>query len=124
MRPGTKNIGKDVEMPHYRTPMADKMKCLNGQGYVEEFQMCDEGLKSLRTEKVFQPEDIIVVERQRFEGMSDPDDMAILYVIETKNGLKGTIVDAFGIYSNKELLEFMNKVKDQKVVNLDEICNL
>ena len=36
----------------------------------------------------------------RFEGTSDPDDMAIAYAIETKSGVRGILVDAFGVYSD------------------------
>src|SRR5436190_9179341 len=110
---------KDIEMPHYRTPMADKIRCLAGLGFNQEFQICDEGLKSLKTGEIFQPENITVAERHRFEGMSDPDDMAILYAIKTNTGLKGILVDSFGIYAEKSLLDFMNKVKNQSTENID-----
>ena len=36
---------------------------------------------------------------RRFEGASDPDDMSIVYAVESNNGWQGTIVDAFGVYS-------------------------
>jgi len=36
----------------------------------------------------------------RFEGVSDPDDMAIVYAIETRSGVRGILVDAFGVYSD------------------------
>jgi hypothetical protein len=32
--------------------------------------------------------------------MSDPDDMAIVYAIEGKGGIRGTLADAFGVYSD------------------------
>jgi hypothetical protein len=41
-----------------------------------------------------------------------------MYVVVTNDGLKGTIVDAFGLYANEDLLSFMNKVEDQTVKNL------
>jgi hypothetical protein len=115
---------KDETMPHERTPMSLKMDCLYKQGYVDEFQICEEGLKSLETQEVFQPKDVRVVERQRFEGITNPDDMAILYVIETSNGLKGTLVDAYGIYGDADLSHFMKKVENQTVDNMDRSCEL
>jgi len=118
MRPDTKNTGKDTEMPHYRTPLTYRIECLCGQGYDSEFQITDEGLKDLKTGEVFQPGEIKIVEHQRFEGISDPDDMAILYVIQTKSGAKGTVVDAFGTYGDGNLMAFMNQIEDKTVDNI------
>jgi hypothetical protein len=118
MRPEFKNTGKETEMPHTRTPLTYRIECLCAQGYDSEFQITDEGLKYLKTGDVFQPGDIKIIEHQRFEGMSDPDDMAILYVIQTKSGLKGTVVDAFGTYGDGNLMAFMNQVEDKTVDNI------
>lgn len=81
------------------------------EGYDDDFKISDKGLRSLKTEKVYQPEDINVVNFFRFEGQSDPNDNTILYVIETTDGLKGTIVDAFGPYADRKLSEFMQHVE-------------
>jgi hypothetical protein len=112
------NKDKDKEMPHYRTPLSVKMDVLTKEGFDTEFQITPEGLKSLNTGRLYQPGDLKIAEHFRFEGISDPDDMAVMYVIVTDAGEKGTVVDAFGLYANEELLSFMNKVEDQTVKNL------
>lgn len=81
------------------------------QGYDDDFKITDEGLKSLKTEKVYQPDQINVINYFRFEGQSDPNDNTILYVIETSDGVKGTVVDAYGAYADRKLAEFMNNVE-------------
>lgn len=113
---------KDERMPNYRTPLTYKIECLQKQGYTHEFQICDEGLKCLNTDEIFQPEDLHIIEHQRFEGITNPEDMAILYVIETNNGMKGTVVDAFGIYADTELMNFMKRVEDRTVENIEQSC--
>ena len=40
--------------------------------------------------------------------------MSILYAIETSDGRKGTLVDAYGMYSDDETGEFMNQVEVSK----------
>jgi hypothetical protein len=50
----------------------------------------------------------------RFEGISNPDDMSILYAIETSDGRRGTLVDAYGFYSDDETGEFINQVEINK----------
>jgi hypothetical protein len=59
-----------------------------------------------------------ILEHFRYEGITNPDDEAVMYVVETNDGLKGIIVDAFGIYANSELADFMKKVEDLTVKNI------
>ncbi len=51
-----------------------------------------------------------MAEYHRFEGISDPDDMAIIYGIETGTGLRGTLTDAFGFYADPRVGDFMKDV--------------
>lgn len=88
--------------------------CLNRmvqEGYTEDFTICDGGLQGMNSNKVYLPPDLQVVNFFRFEGMSDPDDNAVLYVIETNDGTKGTLIDAFGIYHNPQIAHFMKQVE-------------
>ena len=50
--------------------------------------------------KTFSADQVVILEEHRFEGVSDPDDMAILYGLETRGGLRGTLADAFGVYAD------------------------
>lgn len=91
-------------------------------GYTDDFKATDEGLESIRTGKTYQPNEVNVVNFFRFEGPSDPDDMSILYVIETNDGLKGTLVDAYGVYASPEVNTFILEVENinKKVVKSDK----
>lgn len=98
----------------------DEMKtlttCLNKlvlDGYTEDFKAGERGvLLSLQHEKMYQPADVHVVNFFRFEGASDPADNSILYVIETNDGIKGTLVDAYGPYSDAKVNSFMEEVEE------------
>ena len=95
--------------------------CLNKvvtEGYTEDFQMTDEGLESLRQHHNYSPEQIEIVNFFRFEGQSDSDDNAILYVIETNDGTKGTLIDAYGIYNDPKISKFMKAVESIKKGNV------
>ena len=88
--------------------------CLNkmiSDGYDQDYKVTERGLESLQKGKVYQPEQVQIVNFFRFEGMSDPDDNAILYVIETDDGGKGTIIDAYGIYMDPKITAFMKEVE-------------
>jgi hypothetical protein len=98
-------------IPHLKTltTVTNKMVL---QGYDDDFKIVENGLKSLKTEKIYQPEEVNVVNFFRFEGQSDPNDQSILYVIETTDGVKGTLVDAYGPYSDRKLAEFIQNVEN------------
>lgn len=84
---------------------------LTSLGFEAQFKATERGLLSLKTQKTFQPDEVEVVHFYRFEGESDPDDNAILYAIVTNDGEKGTIVDAYGVYNDTKITNFMQSVR-------------
>jgi hypothetical protein len=89
--------------------------CLNRivlDGYTEDFKITEAGLQGMNNNAVYEPQQLQVVNFFRFEGMSDPDDNAVLYVIETIDGTKGTLIDAYGIYHDPRIAQFMKQVED------------
>jgi len=70
----------------------------------------DQGLRAVGSGKTFLADGVMIAEYHRFEGVSDPDDLAILYAIETRSGLRGTLVDAFGVYADPLVSSFMKDV--------------
>lgn len=97
-------------VPHMKS-LASLTNKMVLKGYDDDFKITDNGLKSLRTDKIYQPDQINIINFFRFEGQSDPNDNTIMYVIETSDGLKGTIIDAYGPYADRKLSEFMNHVE-------------
>lgn len=113
-------VNENKTVPDLKSLSACLSKMIE-EGYTDDFKAIDEGLKSLRTDKVYKPEEVTVVNFFRFEGISDPDDMSILYVIETNDGIKGTLVDAYGPYASTEVNQFILEVEkfSKKVVQED-----
>lgn len=97
-------------VPHMKS-LASLTNKMVLKGYDDDFKITDNGLKSLRTDKIYQPDQINIINFFRFEGQSDPNDNTIMYVIETSDGLKGTLIDAYGPYADRKLGEFMNQVE-------------
>src|SRR5262249_15349453 len=58
----------------------------------------------------FEPDDVIIRGYYRFEGVSDPGDMSIVYAIESKSGTRGCLVDAFGVYASPVVGAFVQHV--------------
>jgi hypothetical protein len=62
-------------------------------------------------ERKFNSNELKVVQIHRFEGISNPDDSSILYAIESQDGVKGLLVDAYGVYADADKTEFMKNVE-------------
>ncbi len=97
--------------PYLKT-MVECHKKMMDDGYKENFSMDDGQLKCLSTDKKYNANDICIVNFFRFEGQSDPDDNSIMYVIETNDGKKGTLVDAYGAYADADISAFITDVEN------------
>ncbi len=73
---------------------------LRRRGFTESFMAVKGGLRALESGKTFGRDELVIREYHRFEGVSDPDDMSILYAIEGRDGTRGTLADAFGVYAD------------------------
>lgn len=98
----------------YMTELSRCLQKLEERGFTEQFQVHDSQLFSPGGDKSFLPSEISAVNFYRFEGISDPSDMSIMYAIETYDGRKGTLIDAYGVYANEEVSSFMQHVEIQK----------
>jgi len=92
------------------TSMAEAIQELMKRGFTANFEFLDEAFRDVNSGRTFQAEELTIVEHHRFEGASDPDEMSILYAVESNDGTKGIIADAFGVYANPELGGFLNNV--------------
>lgn len=91
-------------------------------GYKEDFQVAKKGLTTFSESKYYGPEEVKIVNFYRFEGVSDPGDNTILYVIETSDGTKGTLVDGYGAYASPEVSKFIVQVEEiQKKIHTSRV---
>ena len=88
------------------------MTVLKEKGFVEEFRVSNTGLSLPEKQKTYDPSQIRIVNFYRFEGESDPSDNSILYAIETHDGIKGVLTDAYGPYADKRTSEFIKQVEE------------
>lgn len=69
---------------------------LQNKGFTVDFNLVAEGIESKSLKKQWKAGDLEVIKFYRFEGMSDPGDNTILYLIETMDGQRGLLVDVYG----------------------------
>lgn len=85
-------------MKSYST-LSEALNDLKKRGYKEDFNLKPTCLECASLNLQIHPEEFKVDEFYRFEGMSNTDDNSILFAISAKNGLKGVLVDAYGLYA-------------------------
>ena len=111
---------KYTEANDRTTEMTDMDRCLERleqKGYTDQFKVEKGKLISLKdSKKKYKAKDVSAANFFRFEGISNPDDMSVLYAIETSDGDKGTLVDAYGLYADEATGEFMKEVEIHKKV--------
>ena len=95
---------------HYTT-MVETIEELKKNGFTANFEFLDQTFQDVESSRTFTADELTIVEHYRFEGASDPDDMSVVYAIESNDGLKGVIADAFGLYANPDLGGFLETVK-------------
>ena len=95
-----------LPVPGVRAPtpaLCATMMCaiadLAGRGFTADLRAVGGALRATTGETLW-PRDLVIREVHRFEGVSDPDDMEVLYAIESVSGVRGTLADAFGVYAD------------------------
>ncbi len=91
--------------------VSEAVRGLNVRGFTENFELAGDLLRAVDSGKTFAAQQLTIVEHHRFEGASDPDDQSVVYGIEATDGTRGVVVDAYGVYADPRLGEFLKNVK-------------
>jgi hypothetical protein len=94
------------------TTLSEVLNNLKKQGYTIDFNLAENSLVYHGSTIQIYPGEFVVDRHFRFEGMSDPDDEAIVYAISSvKHNLKGVLVNGYGIYSDPISDDMMKALK-------------
>lgn len=102
----------------------DYIKIYQAKGFTANFYFKNEKLINSTSKIEYSPNDIYIVAEHRYEGMSDPSDMSILYVIKTNKEEKGTFLQGYGPSADLDVAEFFKNIPESNVSNDDNIINL
>jgi hypothetical protein len=98
------------------TTISQALELLRAKNMDNEFRWTPGGFAA-GGGKTYQPEQLEIVKVFRFEGESDPSDMAILYILRTQDNLTGYSLDAYGTYSSHEREEgydnFIRRIRER-----------
>lgn len=79
--------------------------------FLLDFFYKDFKLYARNSQKVFEKTDCRLVESRRYEGMSDPSDSSILFLITCNNSSKGCLSSGYGIYVETDVIDFILSLK-------------
>ena len=93
-------------------PSSDRLEQLRKEGFAKDFMIKDGYLTFDGSPVGYKPESVKIVSHYRFEGISDPADNSIVYAMETNDGHKGILTDAYGMYADEKTGKFIKAVED------------
>jgi hypothetical protein len=109
-----------MNMPHAMTTISEVIEKLRINKCDNQFHMTPKGF-TVNDQKYYKPADLRIVKVYRFEGMSDPSDMAVLYVIQACDGLQGFNVAPYGMYGNDEEVDgYNNFLRQVEIADHDD----
>src|SRR4051794_5704343 len=86
--------------------LADVLSKCEQQGFTERFIVLKNALYAPTINRRYPPEGLFILDVYRYEGLTDPSDNGIVYALATVDGVKGTFIDAYGVYANDLVSRF------------------
>ena len=86
---------------------------LTAHGYTDDFRAEPDGMRAVVAGVFYRPELLVVEEVDRFDGISDPADEAIVLALHCiEDGIKGTYTVPFGPGVGALDAEMMHRLRD------------
>lgn len=101
----------------------DYITAYQNKGYSQSYRSADNMLVDLEHKTEYKPEAVNIVAEHRFEGMSNPGDMSILYIVETNDNNKGTVLVNYGPSNATELATFFNAIPEENISQKENILD-
>ncbi|WP_298651452.1 phosphoribosylpyrophosphate synthetase [uncultured Proteiniphilum sp.] len=97
------------------TTLTEAINDLAKRGYTANFNIKNDCIESIEDRLRLHPDEFEIDEVYRFQEMSDLDNESILYAISSpRNGVKGLLVNAYGIYSETATTELVEKLSERE----------
>lgn len=92
--------------------LLDAINGLRKEGYTEDFNLQQHCLECRNRQYRIFHDEFVVDKYYRFDVSSDAADQSIIYAISSeKHGLKGILINAYGIYSEPVTNQMLDKLK-------------
>jgi hypothetical protein len=101
-----------MDTPDTMDTLSEALARLEARGFRESFRAEGGKLRALQADRTFAPSELVVEHVYRFEGASNPDDMAIVFALRSAAGdVRGTFTTEYGaMLSDPEAAEVMREL--------------
>ncbi|MEQ8909771.1 MAG: phosphoribosylpyrophosphate synthetase [Vicingaceae bacterium] len=90
--------------------LSEATKSLRERGFKEEVEILNSEHIKLGNQKLG-ADDVKIEEFHRFEGMTNPGDMSIVYAVSTASGNhKGLLINSFGAKASADVNDFIKNI--------------
>lgn len=97
-------------MQQYDT-LTEALADLRTRGYIHDYNLGGDCLHCPAMDLRLNPEQFHIREYYRFEGPNDPADASVVYAIESDLGVRGVLVNAYGMYADGITAELAHKLR-------------
>lgn len=99
--------------------LSETINGLKKVGYTHDLNVKEDCLVCHQTSTSLSPDDFSIDKVYRFEGASDPEDEAVVYAISSsKFGIRGTLVNGYGVSFDEVTSRLIEKLKTHKDVSV------
>lgn len=98
-----------MDKKHSYDTLSQAMNSLKDRGFNDEVDVIDESHVRIG-DREFSDQEIEILEFHRFEGMTNPADTSVVYALNSKDGSKGLLVDAYGVDASVKVSKFLQNV--------------
>jgi hypothetical protein len=105
-------------MKNYES-LVDALDDLRKRGYEANFEPQSNCLYCNNLDLRLYEEEFHVDEVYHFDGNSNPDDSAVVYALTSPTGVKGTVVDGYGVSPENISFEMAKKLQNHPGVQAD-----
>ncbi len=102
----------EKKMEPYMDTLAETLRRFEERGFRAAFRAHPDGGLTVDGEEIFAPEELVVEDFARFEGVSDPDDESVLFALRTADGrVRGTFSTTYGIHADPHQVEAVRRLR-------------
>ena len=80
--------------------LADAVESMKEKGFTHTYEIEDNAINCSEIERKFSADELRIIDSYSQEAGTDPGSESTVYGIESKDGIKGILIIAFGMYSN------------------------
>lgn len=94
--------------------LADAIESLKDKGFDHTYELGDNCITCKELDVEYSVDDLKIVETHSFDQGTDPGSESTVYAIESKKGVKGTLIMSYGMYVDRDKAKLIDRLlKDQ-----------